>query len=285
MISTCIELCAHHYTMCMVIMGTTIMGATCGLLGTFGLLKGYSLFGDALSHAALPGVAVAVLLNQRKDSAWLMVGGALTGALALGIVYIAQQYTRLKLDSLLGTLLSVFFGIGLIVMTVIQKLSVSHQAALNTFVLGNAATLMPRDMYCIIVVSLLIIACLCALWKEFVLATFDTVFARAIGYRVLLFEGLLACLLIMLIAVGLQTVGVILMTALLIAPAAAARQWTARIKPMALTAACIGGSSCMLGAFISSAIEQVPTGPIIVVIVTSIAFISLCVTPYRVRAL
>lgn len=279
------DLFAQHYTMCMVVMGTTIMGITCGLLGTFGLLKGYSLFGDALSHAALPGVAAAVLLNQSKDSGWLMVGGALTGALALCVVYIAQQFTRLKLDSLLGTLLSVFFGIGLIVMTVIQKLPVSHQAALNTFVLGNAATLMPQDIYCMVVVSLLIVACLCALWKELVLATFDTLFARAVGYRVLFFEGLLACLLIMLIAVGLQTVGVILMSALLIAPAAAARQWTTQIKPMALLAACIGGSSCMLGASISSLSEHMPTGPIIVVIVTSVAFISLCITPYRMRAL
>lgn len=283
MISCGVSFFATHYTLFMVIVGTTMLGATCGLLGTFGLLKGHSLFGDALSHAALPGVACAFLLTHSKNPAILMAGGAITGALATICLFIAQRFTRLKLDTLLGTLLSVFFGLGLIGMTVIQKLPLPNQAALNKFIFGSAATLMPQDVYCMAFVCFTVILCLACIWKEVCLATFDTVFAQAAGYRLACIDCMLACLLILLIAVGLQTVGVILMSALLIAPAAAARQWTTQIGSMAACAACIGGVSCLLGACMSYHVEHIPTGPIIVVVVTSIAFVSLCITPSRIK--
>lgn len=274
---------ALHYTVCMVTIGTSILGITCGLLGTFGLLKGYSLFGDAISHAALPGVACAFLVTHTKDPALLMIGGAITGILATLLLAIAQQFTRLKLDTLLGITLSVFFGIGLIGMTMIQKLPLPNQAALNKFIFGSAATLLPQDIFWMLLVSCIIIMSLICMGKELSLVTFDAVFAQTIGYRIVLLDCMFTILLIMLIAIGLPTVGAILMSALLIAPAAAARQWTTQLHTMALCAACIGGFSSMLGACISSCHEHMPTGPVIVVLVTSIAFVSLCITPYRIR--
>lgn len=281
----CAEFFTTHYTLFMVIAGTTILGITCGLLGTFGLLKGHSLFGDAISHAALPGVACAFLLTHSKKPAILMAGGAITGALATLCLLVAQRFTRLKLDTLLGTVLSVFFGLGLIGMTLIQKLPLPNQAGLNKFIFGSAATLMPDDIYSMSLVSFIVIVCLTCTWKEACLVTFDTVFAQASGYHIAGFDCMLACLLILIIAVGLQTVGVILMSALLIAPAAAARQWTTQIRSMAACAACIGGVSCLLGACMSYHVEHIPTGPIIVVVVTSIAFVSLCITPSRIKTI
>jgi manganese/zinc/iron transport system permease protein len=277
------EFFSVHYTLCMVIIGTTVLGITCGLLGTFGLLKGYSLCGDAISHAALPGVVGALLVMHTKKQLFLMIGGMITGSLAIFLVYIAQHYTRLKLDTLLGTVLSVFFGLGLIEMTIIQKLPLSHQAIVTTFIFGSAATLMPQDIYYMLLISCIIIMCLICLWKELLLITFDTVFARTVGYRLIVLDGLLMSLLIILIMIGLHTVGAILMSALLIAPAAAARQWTTQVSGMAQGAACVGGISCMLGTCISYYTTHVPTGPIIVVLVTSVAFISLYLAPVRIR--
>jgi len=277
------ELCIAHYTLFIVIIGTTILGISCGLLGTFGLLKGYSLCGDAISHAALPGIAGAFLLTHTKHPIPLMIGGAITSSIAMFLLNIAQRFTRLKLDTLLGILLSVFFGIGLVGMTIIQKLPLPNQAALTIFIFGSASTLMPQDIYCMLLVSCLIMIILACLWKELILTIFDPVFAQAAGYRLPLFDAIFSCLLILLITVGLHTMGAILMSALLIAPAAAARQLTTQILPMTLGAAFIGGACCLLGTCISYYSQHVPTGPIIVILSTGAAFISFSITRRRIK--
>lgn len=271
-----------HYTLFMVIIGTAILGTTCGLLGTFSVLRGNSLFGDAISHAALPGVACAFLLSASKNPAFLMLGGATSSIIATTIVLIARRYTRLKLDTLLGVSLAVFFGLGLVLMTIVQKLPLPHQSVLNKFIFGSAATLMPHDLYLMSTVSFMVILCVMLLWKELTISTFDASFAQATGYSTLTLDLILTTLLIVVITVGLQTVGVILMSALLIAPAAAARQITTRISSMALCAAGIGACASTLGTTISYNVEHLPTGPTIVVIVTLIACTSLCTSIRRV---
>ncbi|HRN78209.1 MAG TPA: metal ABC transporter permease [Candidatus Dependentiae bacterium] len=264
-----------NYTIALTLIGVTLLGITAGLLGVFVVLRQQSLLGDAIAHASLPGMALAFLITYSKNPFILMMGGALAGGVAALLLHIIIHKTPLKKDAALGIILSVFFGIGLVLITVIQKVPIASQSILNKFLFGNVSTLLKSDVYAMCIISVLVIAAVILFWKEFVMVTFDQSYAHAMGYRVVWLDALLTGLIVLTIMIGLQTVGVILMSSLLIAPAAAARQWTVRILPMAAFAIFFAVSASVLGALISSHVRQLPTGPTIVVLLSVYVFVSL----------
>lgn len=263
---------AQYYTLCITLIGTGILGIVAGALGSFALLRKQSLLGDAIAHAALPGIAIAFLYTHSKNPAILLLGGSISGLIGTLLMSIITHHSRLKKDAALGIILSVFFGIGLMLMTVIQKQPMANQSILNKFLFGNASTLLPQDIYIMGTVGAIIITCMLVFWKEFKLITFDPDFAHTLHYPVALLQSFLTTLLVLAIVIGLQTVGVILMSSMLIAPAAAAYQWTHRLESMALLASCIGALSGICGALLSSMITHLPTGPIIVVVLSVVVF-------------
>ncbi len=252
-----------------------MIGLTAGMLGVFALLRHQSLLGDAISHAALPGIALALLLTGTGSPLIVFGGGFSAGIIGTGLFVLIQQKTTLKSDAILGIILSVFFGFGLVLMTIMQKYAIANQAIMQTFLFGNAATLALTDLYLIGGIGFFTLLILFAFWKEFKLLTFDPAFAHSLGMRVLFFDACLTLLLVVVMVVGLQTVGAILMTSLLIAPAAAARLWTTTLRCMLALAAFFGLLSCMIGCLISNCAERVPTGPVIVVVASFIVFSSL----------
>lgn len=265
----------YDYTLRTVVVGAAFTGVIAGVLGVFALLRGQSLLGDAISHASLPGIAIAFLLTGTKNPAVLLFGGACAGGIGslciLGII----RYTRIKSDAALGIILSVFFGIGLVLLTYIQKYGSSNQSVINKFLFGNASTLMQEDLFWMMGVGSIVLLLLIVFWKECTLLVFDPDYMHAMGYRTILLDGLLTTLMVLSIIVGLQTVGVVLMSSLLIAPAAAARQWTKRLFSMVVLAAIFGACAGVIGALISSCITHLPTGPIIVVVMSTFVLISL----------
>lgn len=269
----------NDYTLRIVLMGVTALGVTAGALGVFALLRGQSLLGDAISHASLPGIAVAFLLTGSKNPAVLLCGGALAGGIGSLCIMGITRYTRLKKDAALGIILSVFFGTGLVLLTYIQKYGSSNQSILNKFLFGNASTLLAQDVVLMCAVGAGVLLLLALFFKESALITFDSEYARALGYPVFALEALLTLLTVLSIVIGLQCVGVVLMSSLLVAPAAAARQWTKRLAPMVLLAAFFGASSGIIGALISSSFVHLPTGPTIVVVVSVIVLVSLVFGP------
>ena len=269
------------YTFTNVLLGTSLIGITAGILGVFATLRGHSLLGDTISHAAFPGIACIYLLTLSKNPVLLLFGGSLSGALG---VYIVQQiifHTRLKKDAALGIVLSVFFGFGLVLMTIIQKLPVASQSILTRFLYGNTTSLFSEDVIAISFIACVIIALIISFNKELSLVSFDPLYAQINGYSVQRYDFLLMFLLLLTVLIGLQALGVILISALLVAPCAAARQWTYRIKPLCILAAFFGGMSCIFGSIISSFYERMPTGPIIVIVLCSIVFFSLVCAPRR----
>jgi manganese/zinc/iron transport system permease protein len=264
-----------NYTLVITLIGITVLGITSGLIGTFVLLRQQSLLGDAISHASLPGMALAFLATHSKNPLILMFGGAVAGGIATILLRVITEKTPLKKDAALGIILSVFFGIGLVLITVIQKIPIASQSILNKFLFGSVSTLLKSDVYAMCAVSSLVLVVIILFWKEFVLLTFDQPYAHTIGYRVFWLDTLLTSLVVLTIMIGLQTVGVILMSSMLIAPAAAARQWTIRVVPMAVLAMIFAVSANVIGACISSQISQLPTGPTIVVILSIFVLISL----------
>jgi manganese/zinc/iron transport system permease protein len=263
------------YTLRTVALGSALLGVVSGALGAFAVLRRQSMLGDAMSHAALPGIALAFMLTGSKETAVLMAGAAvaawLGALLSLGIA----RTTRIKDDSALGLSLSVFFGLGLMLLTLIQKLPNANQAGLDKFLFGQAAALLERDVAAMAAFGLPALLLLAALWKEFALLTFDRDFAATLGLRVRLLDVLLTTLLVVAIVIGLQTVGVVLMSALIVAPAAAARQWTDRLGVMVVLSSLFGALSGVVGAVISSTAARTPTGPTIVLCISAIVAVSL----------
>lgn len=269
------------YTLLLVLQGAILLGITAGALGSFALLRQQSLLGDAISHAALPGIVLMFLCTHSKNPWVLLLGGALSGVVGVMSMHYVCTRTKLKKDAILGIILSVFFGFGLVLMTVAQKMPTSNQAILNKFLFGNVATLLQEDITMIVAISLFIFFILALCWKECSMYLFDPLFAQTLGFKPLILEAVITMLLILAIVIGLQTVGVILMSTMLIAPAAAARQWSVRLMHMILLAALFGGCASGCGVYFSSLVDHVPTGPAIVVVASCIVLFSCVCAPKR----
>lgn len=269
------------YTLVIVLSGTASLGLIAGVLGCFAFLRKQSLLADAISHAALPGIALTFLLTQSKNPSLLLFGGAISGGIGVLLVNLITHKTTLKNDTALGFVLSVFFGLGLVLLTVVQKSAIAEQAVLNKFLFGNAATLLLDEVLVIGIVGATILLCIALMWKEFKVITFDPLFAHTLNYPVMALEILLTVLLVLAIVIGLQTVGVVLMSTLFVAPAAAARQWTSCLSKMVMLAGLFGLLSGVVGSVISSTVDRIPTGPMIVVVMSVIVIISLLGAPHR----
>jgi manganese/zinc/iron transport system permease protein len=269
------------YTLRLVALGSAILGATSGALGSFAYLRRQSLLGDAVSHAALPGIVLAFMLTGSKVPLVLMLGAGLAGWIGTLAVRLVVRRSRVPYDSALGIVLAVFFGVGLVLLTHLQKQPESAQAGLESFLFGQAASLLKRDVVAMAVLGVAALAILVLLWKEFKVLSFDSDFAASLGLPVRRLDGLLTLLLVVAIVIGLQTVGVVLMSAMIVAPGAAARQWSRRLAPMVITAALIGVTSGVAGSVFSSYVPKLPTGPTIVLVLSVIVVVSLFVAPGR----
>ena len=269
------------YTFQTVALGAAILGITSGVLGSFAVLRRQSLLGDGVSHSALPGVVMAFLLTGSKNTEVLLFGALVSGLMATLIMISIVRHSRIKFDSALALVLSVFFGLGLVLLTFAQKVPNANQAGLNRFIFGQASTMIKRDVVLMLICGAVLIAVVLLFWKEFKVFTFDSEFAQSIGFSAKKLNLLLSLLTVLAIIVGLQTVGVILMSAMLIAPGVAARQWTNKLWVMVLLAALFGAASGIAGTMFSSMTENLPTGPAIVVAISIITIISLLFSPRR----
>jgi manganese/zinc/iron transport system permease protein len=269
------------YTLRTVALGAMALGAVSGVLGSFAVLRRQSLLGDAISHAALPGIALAFLLTGSKATLVLVVGAAIAGWIGTLIVMAIVKETRVPEDAALGIVLSVFFGLGLVLLTFVQRRPDAAQAGLDTFLFGQAATLVGRDVLTIVGIGGIALLSVVLFWKEFKLLSFDPEFGASMGYPMQRIDVLLTTMLVLSIVIGLQTVGVVLMSAMIVAPAAGARQWTDRLGVMVLLAGVFGALAGLVGAVASSTARGIPTGPAIVLSVSTIVLLSLLFAPNR----
>ncbi len=269
------------YTARNVALGSGLLGVISGVLGCFAVLRRQGLLGDVLAHAALPGICLAYLLTNSKSSLVLLLGAAIAGWLAaLALLQIVQQ-ARLSEDSALGIVLSTFFAAGITLLTFLTKRGDAQGAGLDRFLFGQAAALIEEDVFVIAMLAAIAIGATALFYKEFKLLTFDALFARSIGLPTRALSVLLTSLVVVAIVIGLQTVGVVLMAAMLIGPAVAARQWTDRLGVMVALAALFGAAASLAGALISLSAENIPTGPVTILSLTLIVLFSLLLAPAR----
>ena len=271
----------QSYTTQMVLLGTALLGLASGIAGTFAVLRKESLIGDGLSHAALPGVVIAFLLTGIKDIEVLITGAALSSITAAWLITITVENSKIKFDGALATILSAFFGLGMVLLTYLQSLNNAGQAGLSKFIFGQAATILARDVYITSAAALIIIVLTALFWKELKLISFDVEYAKTLQIPVTFTLILYRSLLIMTIIIGIQSVGAILISSLLIAPAVGARQWTNKLGTMCILAGFFGMISAIGGTIWSTSIPKLPTGPAIIVILSILVLLSLIFAPNR----
>ena len=269
------------YTLRTVALGSAILGIVSGALGVFAVLRRQSLLGDSVSHTALPGIALAFLLTGSKAPLMLIVGAAVAGWVGTLFVLHIINNTPIKADGALGMILSVFFGFGLVLLTLIQKMPNSRQAGLEKYLFGQASALMVQDVVIMAVLGGLSLVLLAVLWKEFKLLSFDPEYAVSLGFPTRTITIILTTILVIAVVIGLQTVGVVLMSAMIVAPASAARQWTDRLGVMVLLSGLFGALAGVSGAVISSLTAKLPTGPTIVLCISAIVIVSILFAPNR----
>lgn len=276
----------RHYNTRLVVLSTTALGVAAGLVGSFLLLRKRSLMGDALAHSTLPGIALAfvvmVLLGgQGKSLPGLAAGAAIAGVLGVLTMLAIRNTTRLRDDVAMGFVLSVFFGAGIALLGIVQNMPQASAAGLESFLYGKTASMVMLDFQLISGVALCAAVVTMLFFKEFTLLCFDEDYAASQGWPALGLDILLLALVTAVTVIGLQAVGLILVIAFLITPAAAARFWTDRLGRMTAIAALVGALSGCVGAMISALVPRLPAGAVIVLITSSVFLLSLLFAPNR----
>lgn len=260
----------YDYTIRTVTMGSALIGIFAGAIGVFAVLRKQSLLGDTVSHSTLPGIAIAFLILWNKNFLLFIFGAIIAGWLSMLFVNKLINGTRIKSDSALGISLSVFFGIGLVIISYIQKQPGQAKGGIMNWIFGQAATMIMSDVYYIFGFGLFALIIVSLFWKELKLLTFNPEFGSSMGFKMHFLEHVVTTVIVIAIVIGLQNVGVILMAALIVTPATSARQWTDRLGLMTVLAAIFGGIAGVSGSLVSALNPKIPTGPSIVV---SIKFI------------
>ncbi len=264
-----------------VIIGVAIIGAVSGIVGTFSFLRKKTLIADAISHSVLPGICLGFMFVGTKDPIVLMTGALVIGWISVWLIDSLSSSTKLSEDTAIALVSTLFFAIGSVLLSVISKSQNAEQTGLKNFLFGKAATMTTFDIQVFTVISVVIILIVIVFFKPFQLVCFNTEFAKSIGVKVKFIEFLLSTLTVMTVAIGIQAVGVVLMSALLIAPAASARYWTNRLSIMVIIAALFGMLSSVMGVMLSTMKNSMPTGPWIVFALFAFTLLTLLFAPKK----
>ena len=258
-----------------VLLSTLILGMAAGTIGCLAYWKRQSLMSDALSHAALPGVVIAFALMGTKNLPVMIAGAAVSSLLAAFLIQWIRTSSRIKEDTAMGMILSVFFGLGIMLLTIVNRTSGGNQSGLDNFIFGQAASMVRKDVYTMLSLAVLVLLIVIIAFKEWKLFLFDPDFAKGLGLSARWMNGIYLGVLVLVVVVGIQAVGVILMSALLIIPAVSARYWTQSFKWMVILSALFGGGAGMIGTMVSTLGKGWPTGPFIVISSSALFCISL----------
>ncbi|WP_163539147.1 metal ABC transporter permease [Gracilibacillus sp. YIM 98692] len=258
-----------------VLISTTILGIAAGAIGCISYWRKQSLMSDALAHAALPGVVIAFLLTGYKNLFILIIGAAISALIGAFFIQWIQSSTRVTEDTAMGMILSIFFGLGIMLLSIINRTAGGNQSGLDSFIFGQAAAMVRSDVNTMLVLASFVILVIVIGFKEWKMYLFDPSFAQGLGLSLTWMNVLYTFVLVTTIVIGIQAVGVILIAALLIIPSVSARYWTQSFKWMLVLSALFGGIAGAVGTAISALGKGWPTGPFIVVVAASFFVISL----------
>lgn len=269
------------YNTGVVLLGVTLLGASAGAVGCFAVLKKRSLTGDALAHAALPGVCIAFLLFHERSLPILVAGAFLSALAGVGVIAGLGHFTRLKQDVAIGFVRGIFYAVGIVLLLAINRLPGGGQAGLSMFIEGKTANMVLTDAYWLGGLAFASLVLVLLFYKEFRLVTFDPDFGRVQGWPMGWLDFGLLLLMVAVVVLGLRAVGVLLMAGLLVIPAASARFWTQRFSRLLMLSAAFGALAGIVGAWFSSTMSRVPAGPSILLTGCALFVMSLIAAPER----
>lgn len=269
------------YNFYIVSLGCCFLAAAAAAIGSFSFLRKQALVGDAIAHAVLPGICLGFMFSGTKNPLYLIIGASVTAWVSTYAIEYITKNSKIKQDTAIATVLSVFFGLGIVLLTLIQQSGNAAQSGLDAFLFGQAASINLSEMYWFLTLSTIISLFIILGYPYLYAFSFDPAYTAAIGMGKKTISFLLTTAIVLAVVSGIQAVGVVLMAALLITPAAAARYWTHRLPVFLLVSAAIGAFSGLSGALISFYIPKMPTGPWIVVSLSLIALFSVVLAPNR----
>lgn len=281
-----IEFFGNH-TYRMVFFGTMVIGLVAGALGSFAYLRKQSLISDVISHAALPGTllaflaAVTVLGIDGRNMIGLIIGAVVVGTIAALFANAVSRSTKIRIDTSMAVTLTLFFGAGMLLMRVIANGAFPGKGGIQDYLFGNASVMTTSDLRTSMIVGAIALAVMLVFWKEFTLRSFDPHHATVLGLNARLIDTLMFTTIVLAIVIGVKAVGLVLMVAFIVTPPAAARQWTKSLGAMVTLAAVFGAVGSGVGAYLSIAVINVPTGPLIVLTLFAIFVLSLVLSPRR----
>lgn len=270
------------YSFLIVAAGTFLLATTTGAVGCITVLKGQSLIGDAIGHAAFPGIVLSFMLFMQREPALLMLGAVVSGTVAFVLIQVIKENSKIDLDAILAIVLSAFFGLGMVLKSHIQgnpSYGKASQSGLQNYIFGQAAYIMREDVRLIFFVAIPSLIILILFYKEIKVFLFDETYSKTIGLNTTLLYSLILLMAMSLIATGLKLVGAILISSLLIVPAITALQWSNHFGIVMTIAALTGGVSAFVGTYISTAYKGMSTGATIILVMNLIAFVSLIFGP------
>ncbi|QMU56124.1 MAG: iron chelate uptake ABC transporter family permease subunit [Candidatus Mycalebacterium zealandia] len=268
-----------NYTVAVVVCGAIFLGLTAGACGTVVFVRKETLLADAVSHGCLPGIALGFMVAQGKSPSMLLVGALLTAFVTVGFVRLARSVSAVRFDSALAMGVSISFGVGIVLLTAIQSSGASGQAGLDRFLFGQASAMSLDDVKTIFIMGAVCALSLAVFWKHIKIVCFDREYAESSGFSVRAVGFFLNAFLVAATVIGIETVGVVLMCSMMVAPAIAARHLTDTMGKMTVLAALIGAVGGVLGVIGSWKIDNLPTGPAIVVCVTVAALAAILFSP------
>lgn len=257
-----------------VIIGMFCICASSALIGTFAFLRKRALIGDAIAHALLPGICLGFMMAEEKSMIFLLAGAFFTGWLSTYLVDFIVNRSKIKQDTAIGIVLSSFFALGIVLLSYIQNANYTEQGGLDSFLFGQAAAMGRSELPLFIIIFGLILFSIFLMYRSFLMVSFNADFAKSKGLPVRSIEFLLTSLTVLAIASGIQALGVVLMSALIITPAAAARFWTNSLIKMLIIAVGFAVFSGWFGAFVSYTNSGMPTGPWVVLVLSIITILS-----------
>ncbi|WP_342388371.1 metal ABC transporter permease [Salinicoccus bachuensis] len=264
------------YTFLIVAFGTVILAFASGVIGTVSVIKGQSLIGDAVGHATFPGIVIAFMLVGIRDTFALALGALMLGIIAFFIIQLITEQSKITLDSALALVLSSFFGLGMALMSFVQgNPDFDGTQGLSDYIFGQAAYMLRSDVYLIIAASISSLLIFSLFYQQIKIYIFDPIYSRSIGISNPLMNFMILAITITLIAVGLKAVGAILIVNLLIAPAVIGQLWSNRFFHVLLIAGTTGAAAAFIGTYISTAGDDIATGPAIILVLSAFVILSL----------
>ncbi|WP_411843342.1 metal ABC transporter permease [Salinicoccus sp. HZC-1] len=268
------------FTFLIVAIGTMVLAFAGGMVGTISVMKGQSLIGDAIGHATFPGIVLAFMLIGVKETFTLAIGAIILGIIAFFTIQMVTDHSKITLDGALALILSSFFGLGMTLMSFVQgNPDFEGTQGLNDYIFGQAAYMLRSDVYLIIIASFISLFIFWAFYRQIKIYIFDPVFSRTVGINNTFMNFTILTITILLISVGLKAVGAILIVNLLIAPAAIGQLWSSRFRVVLIIAGCSGAIAAFTGTYISTAGENIATGPAIILTLSTLMVLSLFFAP------